>query len=308
MFRLFFRNCQHQPRLRECRFTGCAIITWIAFSWRLRYLVFSDILSGTWSKLFLVQMTLLAWLEQEQRVGHGGAAPVSWGPWWGNHNRSWTNQRRGEGGKGLVTMTRRMATESWPTPIAKMLLSHLHKNGGFNCFSWCPYCKLVNSCTLLRKKNDNFAGEIYRRLAGSFSFFAHGSMAVPGLALFKCRAKLYFPFQCHVVRSKWGTGFSWRSLVDNCRGRGLVGGGEKAERRGRSSKCSSFRIRESVTQLQSLIPWSLLSPEQMTSCWELSPLKRQLVNTALYQKVSVSCHFLCAKRQDYDLKMATKRE
>lgn len=118
---------QPQSKHYKCCLADWAIFTWIAFSWRLRYLVFSDILSGTWSKLFLVQMTLLAWLEQEQRVGHGGAAPVSWGPWLGNHNRSWTNQRRGEGVKGLVTMTRRMATESWPTPIAKMLISHLQK-------------------------------------------------------------------------------------------------------------------------------------------------------------------------------------
>lgn len=129
--------------------TGCMVLfvdedifTWIVFSCRLRYLVFSDILSGTWSKLFLVQMTRLAWLEQVQRVGHGGAASVSWGPWLWNHNKSWTNQRRGEGVQGLVTMTRRMATESWPTPIAMMLISHLQTRE-FKCLSWCSYCTLL---------------------------------------------------------------------------------------------------------------------------------------------------------------------
>lgn len=114
------------------------IFTWIVFSCRLRYLVFSEILSGTWSKLFLVQMTRLAWLEQVQGVGQAGAASVSWGPWLWNHNKSWTNQRRGEGVQGLVTMTTRMATESWPTPIAMILISHLQTRE-FKCLSWCSY-------------------------------------------------------------------------------------------------------------------------------------------------------------------------
>lgn len=116
-------------------------ITWIEFSCRLRYLVFSEILSGIWSKLLLVQMTRLAWLEQIQGEGHGGAASVSWGPWLWNHNKSWTNQRRGKGVPGLVTMTTRMATESWPTPIAKKLIGHL-QSSDFRCLSWCSYLTL----------------------------------------------------------------------------------------------------------------------------------------------------------------------
>lgn len=176
---------------------GGATFTWIVFSCRLRYLVFSDILSGTWSKLFLVQMTLLAWLEQVQRVGHGGAAPVSWGPWLGNHNKSWTNQRRGEGVKGLVTMTRRMATESWPTPIAMMLISHLQKEkqkkkSEFKCLSRCScrkpllFCSLKISRLKKKKKKINRQNETLSLLLTNWFvfYFAHGSVTSTGLVLF----------------------------------------------------------------------------------------------------------------------------
>lgn len=91
--------------------------TCIEFSCRLRYRVLTEILCGTSSSPFLVQITRLAWLEQLQGAGHGGVASASWGPLKYGHNKSWTNQMRGKGLQRPVNMGAHMANESCPSPL-----------------------------------------------------------------------------------------------------------------------------------------------------------------------------------------------
>lgn len=89
------------------------------FSWRLRYRVLDETLCGTSFKPFLVQITRLAWLEQLQGAGQAGLASANLGPSRCGHNKSWTNQMRGEGLKKPVTIAACMATESCPAPFLK---------------------------------------------------------------------------------------------------------------------------------------------------------------------------------------------
>lgn len=91
------------------------------FSCRLRYRVLTEMLCGTSSSPFLVQITRLAWLEQLQRLGQGGVASTSWGPLIYGHKKSWTNQRRGKGLQRPVNMAAHMANESCPTPSSKKI-------------------------------------------------------------------------------------------------------------------------------------------------------------------------------------------
>lgn len=82
------------------------------FSCRLRYLVLTEMLSGTCSRFCLVQMTRLAWLEQVQREGQE-AAPTNSRPGRRrrSHNSSWANRKRkGEGPGRQVSVAMRMAT------------------------------------------------------------------------------------------------------------------------------------------------------------------------------------------------------
>lgn len=68
-------------------------------------------LSGTSSRLCLVQMTRLAWLEQVQREGQVEAAPTDSGPGRKSCSRSWASRKRkGEGPGRQVNVAMGMAT------------------------------------------------------------------------------------------------------------------------------------------------------------------------------------------------------
>lgn len=96
------------------------IFTCIEFSCRLRYRVFTDMLSGTSSRFCLVQMTRLAWLEQVQREGQEEVAPTNSGPGRRSRSSSWANRKRkGEGPGRQVSVAMRMATGTWPCSLIR---------------------------------------------------------------------------------------------------------------------------------------------------------------------------------------------
>lgn len=111
----------HWPFVEKSKDPTLRAFTCMEFSCRLRYRVLTEMLCGTSSSPFLVQITRLAWLEQLQRVGQGGVASASWGPLKYGHNKSWTNQRRGNGLQRPVNMAAHMANESCPTPLSQKI-------------------------------------------------------------------------------------------------------------------------------------------------------------------------------------------
>lgn len=97
-----------------------AIFTCIEFSCRLRYRVFTDMLSGTSSRFCLVQMTRLAWLEHVQWEGQAEVAPTNSGPGRRSRSSSWANRKRkGEGPGRQVSVAMRMATGTWPCSLIR---------------------------------------------------------------------------------------------------------------------------------------------------------------------------------------------
>lgn len=115
---IFLENHRHDLTRRH-NFLQ-TIFTCMEFSCRLRYRVFTDMLSGTSSRFCLVQMTRLAWLEQVQREGQEEAAPTSSGPGRRSRSSSWANRKRkGEGPGRQVSVAMRMATGTWPCSLIR---------------------------------------------------------------------------------------------------------------------------------------------------------------------------------------------